>query len=200
VHYGWAPKVELADDGSPRLVSSDEPVWPQTKSWRLPHDFRPAVQPIDRITHLLGKVLGDREPELAAGAARGAPSLVFARVLKSAREAGLEARTLLAQGPDGMLRGIEVKPVLARRHEKKGTHIYVRLGGYSLDTRRGLTKIPRVRKEDGLHFDVDTLAKKAEPHGAPGSLGFMTVVDAGPVMSAAFRLAPEDQPLTLLLP
>ena len=76
----------------------------------------------------------------------------------------------------------------------------VRLGGYSLDVGHGVTDIPRIRDESGLHFDVTALRARAAartPRSAAGS--FMPDVATEQVLLALLQIAPSKSPIDLVI-
>jgi hypothetical protein len=70
-----------------------------------------------------------------------------------------------------------------------------------MDTPRGEVELPRIRADGGLRFDVDGLSDRAAKIRSRGSsLDFMTVAPFGPVMAAAVRIVPDQEPLTFVVP
>jgi hypothetical protein len=80
--------------------------------------------------------------------------------------------------------------------------VHVRLGGYAVAGSSGApVSLPRVRGEAGLHFDTEGLSDLVvERHPRSASLRFMSVVDSGPVLLAAFGLSPAQDALTMVMP
>lgn len=206
VRYGWVPRVALGDEGELRLVAGDgEPVLPDTKAVPIPQSYRPAVQPIRRLTDVLRGLSGHGSPTTVAVVASDDVSAdVVSRVLDSATAAGLAPTMVAGRGPDGGLRGVDVRLCNAFKGPigQPAVEVRVRLGGYTVKTAHGSADVPRVRDSQGLHFDLDGLAHAiGEPHVPSAAIDYMSVVAMGPVLQAAFRLAPSGKtPLQLLVP
>ncbi|MFW5921215.1 MAG: hypothetical protein ACOCUS_05190 [Polyangiales bacterium] len=203
VRWGWMPRVRLDGEGEIVVDAPGTPVLPKTDSLALPRDFRPAVSPVADVREAFEELARAGADRIAFGATPSTPAHVLARVLKSAEEAQMQPAALAGIGEADTLRGVPVKLVRARHAGDLSSQVRVkvRLGGYSLVTPRGSTDLPRVRDEQGLRFDVAGLLARAEAEPIDSAqLDFMTVVSSGPVTAAAFRIAPEKQPQTLVLP
>lgn len=205
VRFGWVPRVRLGKDGQPHMVSDGEPVLPDTEAVSIPRSYRPAVQQIRHLTDALRRLSGHGSPTtVAVVATDDVQADVVSRVIDSARAAGLAPTMIAGRGPDGGLRGVDVRVRSAFEGPtgKPDVQVRVRLGGYTVKTAHGSAEVPRVRDARGLHFDVDGLAHAAgSPHVPSASIDYMSVVAMGPVLQAAFRLAPSDKaPLQLLVP
>lgn len=203
VRYGWVPRVTLDDDGEAKLLVGGHPVLPETESVRIPHDFRPAVQPIDSLTTALRKVAGPGPgPLVAIASAPGVYAHVVSRVLHSAKDAGMAPVGLAGRDAKGGLRGVRVNLRDAREGTdgRPAAEVRVRMGGYTVKTSHGSSDVSRVRDDSGLHFDVAGLKRATGDHLPTASLDFMTVAEMGPVTEAALALAPTQAPLQLLIP
>jgi hypothetical protein len=200
VQYGFVPKAKLGDQGEITVLAAGQPVLPDMSRHAIPRDFRPAVQPIDAVSDALGPAQGLRA---ALATADDVPGHVLARVIHSVGRASI--RPVMLVGPSGEdgIRGARLR-VGDTREGADGSpevSVLVRLGGYTVRTRRGKTDVPRVRGADGLRFDVKGLGQQVgeqPPNGA--AVEFMTVVTMDPVAQAVFRVAPAQAPVQLLIP
>jgi hypothetical protein len=204
VRYGWVPKVRLDGQGDLTLLTPGQPVLPDMARHRIPTDFRPAVQPIDALTAALQKAAPSPDGvRVALAADPGVPAHVVTRVLHSAVRAGLTPTMLVGPDPAGQVRGVPIQMRDTRQGAEGSPEVsvFVRLGGYTVRTRRGKVDVPRVRGEDGLRFDVDGLGQHVgkEPP-ASAAVEFMTVAAMGPVLEAVFRVAPAGGAVQLLVP
>jgi hypothetical protein len=200
VQYGFVPKAKLDDKGELTVLAAGQPVLPDMSRHAIPRDFRPAVQPIDAVSDALGPAQGLRA---ALATASDVPGHVLARVIHSVGRASI--RPVMLVGPSGEdgVRGARLR-VGDTREGADGSpevSVLVRLGGYTVRTRRGKIDVPRVRGDDGLRFDVLGLGQQVgqePPNGA--AVEFMTVVGMDPVAQAVFRVAPAHAPVQLLIP
>ncbi|MFW6066709.1 MAG: hypothetical protein ACOC97_00105 [Myxococcota bacterium] len=204
VHYGWTPRVRVAEDGEVQVGAAGRPILPETAKLPIPRDFRPAVTAIDALTPKLQQLVEDGRPRLGLGAPPDLPAHVACRVLHSAEDAGLVPVVLLGRATDGTARGVpvQVRDVRKGPEGKPAVRVFVRLGGYTVRTSAGKRDVPRVRDESGsLRFDLQGLDEAAGSRPPPtASLDFMAVAAMGPVLQAAYRVAPAREALQLLIP
>ncbi|NOY90438.1 MAG: hypothetical protein GXP55_04440 [Deltaproteobacteria bacterium] len=201
LRLGYAAHAHVQADGEVALEPSDRPLLPETRSFRLPTGYRPVVRAIPGLVRALPQA--SEGTRVALGVAPDVPAHVMSRVFLSARARGLEPSVLLASAGDGSLRAMAFHGILAgERPPATDLRVHVRLGGYAVASSTGGTvSLPRVRGDAGLHFDTEGLSHlvgQRQPRSA--SLRFMSVVDSGPVLLAAFGLSPAGDSLTVVMP
>lgn len=200
--YGWFPRVRVDAEGVPEVLAAGSPVLPETASVSLPvASYRPALRAEPSMVSTLAELAEVRQDAVVAvGAGDGVPAHLLARLLMSLERAELPARHLLARGDTGCAQVVPLEAVRERDRSQQ-VRVLVRLGGYSVNRDGGATAtIPRVRGEEGLQFDVDGLEAAAGESIRSAQVRFMSSVEAGPVLWAAFRVAPSGAPLRLVLP
>jgi len=201
LRLGYAAHARVAESGEVTLEPADVPLLPDTRTFRLPGGFRPVVSAIPALTRALPEALEGQE--VALGVSPEVPAHVMSRVFLSARDAHIEPRLLLARTTGGGLRAMAFRGVAAgERLPPSEMRVHVRLGGYAVVSAAGTSvSLPRVRGEDGLQFDVAGLSQLVDQR-SPGSasLRFMSVVDSGPVLLAAFGMEPTSDALTMVIP
>lgn len=203
LRYGWTPQVRLGEDGEIQLGAPGRPMLPEMKAIAIPRDFRPAVTPVKGLADELRELGANEGATVAISASEDLMAHVVARVLHSARATGLKPSMLVGRAADGTARGVPIRVRDAREgpEGKPAARVFVRMGGYTVKTRKGSTDVPRIRDDSGLHFDVDGLVRAAGGSApASASLDFMTVAKMGPILKAAFHIAPETGELQLLVP
>jgi hypothetical protein len=126
-------------------------------------------------------------------------------LLLTAVRSGIDAPYLLARDAEGIARAIpaEVAWGPSSTELRRDVAVRVRLGGFTFVVAGvGATDIPRVLDaEQRLRFDAPALARSAETaRYDTASVSFMSAVQAGPVLAAAFGVAPRTRPITLILP
>jgi len=201
LRLGYAAHARVAENGDVTLEPADVPLLPDTRSFRLPGGFRPVVSAIGALTRALPEALEGQE--VALGVSPEVPAHVMSRVFLSARAAHIEPQLLLARTTGGGLRAMAFRGVVAgERMPASELRVHVRLGGYAVASNAGRSvSLPRVRGDDGLQFDVAGLSRLVDQRNpASASLRFMSVVDSGPVLLAAFGMEPTSDALTMVIP
>lgn len=205
LQYARVPRVRIGLAGEVERVADPAPVFPETAA--IPHsptDTLPPTKSIDDFVTAMRSLRGDEAAFRALLVAdAGLTSQLPARALVSLRKAGAQSLTLAARTRDGALLGTPIRLVLPTVDTPGDTadlKMRVRLGGYSLDVGHGVTDIPRVRDESGLHFDVAALAAQAAAR-APRSaaVSFMPDVAIEQVLVALFQVTPSRTPIDLLI-
>ena len=198
---GYVARASVQADGTVVLEPAEVPLLPETQSFTLPAGYRPVVRAIPALVRELPEA--SESLRVALGVGPDVPAHVMSRVFLSARERGITPSVLLARGVHGGIRAMAFRGVLANEHTPTtDLRVHVRLGGYAVVSRSGASvSLPRVHGDDGLRFDVQGLSElvgQREPQSA--SLLFMSVVDSGPVLLAAFGLSPASDALTVVMP
>lgn len=200
VRFAFMPRARLTAGGV-ELVADGAPMLPGWHEVPLPRCYRPVVLPIEELVPEIRRFLGTSG--VAVTTSTPVPAHLLSRVFLSLAQAGVEDYGLLGVDERGIARLLPVELVRGDAPENHGSrHVFVRLGGYSVQVRgRGLSAIPRVRGDDGFHFDVEALAAAVDegpPHG-DRSLSFMSVVPSDVVAEAAFGLS-GGAPVTWIVP
>ncbi|MFK7987464.1 MAG: hypothetical protein AB8I08_15690 [Sandaracinaceae bacterium] len=184
--------------GELRLVETGGASLPAFDRVAFSRDGRAGVTPYHELVEPLrqlastGQVGLTAEDEVAA--------LTVTRVLISMARAGIESPLLLGRGLQDELRSLPVSLLMGEESQAPAS-LWVREGGFTVH-RRGsaLETIPRVRRDNALHFDFATLADRAAPSARlPASMRYMSDVPWGTVIEAAFHFRPEPRPLALEL-
>ena len=204
LHWGWVPHVSVRDDGEVELVAPEGPVLPATDRVALPPELRAALVPVGEVAPLF-EALVRRDARVAIGAAPTAEGHVLARVLLTARRAGVASPHLIVRDAEGFGRAIPTELASGEESDalRRDVGVYVRLGGYSFSIAgTGVTDLPRVEGPDRQwRHDVQGLAAHAHrARYSTAKVRFMSSVPAGPLFAAAFAVAPGSGPLTLVLP
>lgn len=157
VRYAFAPRVAFDASGA-RLVGERGPLLPEFESLPLPPPQRAFPTAVPELVTLLrsfgaARVAIAPSPELS--------TMDLWRVIRSADAAEVALR-LAAIDADGRvcLRALEWREEAEARAE-----VYVRLGGYSVQTVGIAHDVPRVRVENGWSHDVSAL--RSLVHEAP---------------------------------
>ncbi|MFW6023976.1 MAG: hypothetical protein ACOC9O_04440, partial [Myxococcota bacterium] len=203
LRYGWTPQVRVDDDEQMQLGAPGRPMLPEMRAIALPGDFRPAVRAVKGLSDKLQEVGETDGATVALTASEDLVGHVVARVLHAAMDAGMRPTMLAGRAADGTARGVPIRIRDAREGPagKPAARVFVRMGGYTVKTSEGSTDVPRVRDDSGLHFDMDGLMRATGgSRPASASLDFMTVAKMGPILQAAFRIAPDAGELQLIVP
>jgi hypothetical protein len=205
VQYGFAPRIRLAGDGTLRVAAASGPTLPELESVSLPDSYRPYLYPLPEITALIERAgaAGDGV-KIAVGAQADTPAHVLGRVLLSVQKAGHASAWLLGQSERGFARAVDMR--LVSKHEaeqlqRAPIRVRVRLGGYSLHVGNNYEDIPRVRTDDGLFFDLDTLHARLDKRRVPrADVSFMADVASKNFTTAVFHVAQRTDHVRLVFP
>jgi hypothetical protein len=169
----------------------------------FPTTFAPSIRPISELAASLEAAIGEhRDVSVALGATPDAPAHLIARVLHSVRGAGAHAAWLLARSQDGAAMAVPMEVVTTEDPTKPASlYLRIRLGGYTVKMGNQEGDIPRVKLEDGWRFDLASLdAAVAGRTVNTAEVSFMGDLAAQHLVEAAFRVAPENNALRLVIP
>jgi hypothetical protein len=204
LRYARVPRVRIGVNGVERLADP-APVFPETAA--IPQsatDNALMTRSIDDLVTAMRAVRGDESAFRALLIAEnGVGSQLPARALVSLRKAGATQLSFAARTQDGALLGAPIRLVISGLDpatDSADLKLRVRLGGYSIDVGHGITDIPRVRDDAGLHFNVSALSVQAATR-APRSaaVSFMPDVAADQLLLAMLQVAPSRGPIDLLI-
>jgi hypothetical protein len=205
LRYSRLPRVQIGASGDVERVADPAPVFPETAA--IPHSLTDSSPPTRSIDELVTAIKAVRGEEVAFRALlvaeTGMASALPARALVSLRKAGAQQLSFAACTKDGTLLGAPIRVVIATSESSGETpdlKLRVRLGGYSIDVGHGVTDIPRVRDDAGLHFDVTTLhAQAAARSPRSAAISFMPDVAAEQVLLAMLQVVPSRAPIDLVI-
>jgi hypothetical protein len=203
VRFGFVPRVRLTAEGNVEIFAAGTPMLVRPAHVTLPSSFAPSVRPISELTEALQAALQDSGGLSAAiGATPDAPAHLISRVIHSIRGAGARASWLLARAADGTAVGIPMEVLTPKDAAEPATiALRIRLGGYNLRVGHRESDIPRVKLEDGWHFDPTSLdAAIANTSFSSAEVSFMGELTSDHLIVAAFRVAPRNGALRLAIP
>lgn len=201
--FGFVPRVRLTAEGTVEVFAAGTPMLMQPAHVAFPSSFAPSVRPINELTEALQGALQESGGLSAAiGAAPDAPAHLISRVIHSIRAAGARASWLLARAADGTAVGIPLEVLTPKDATEPATiALRIRLGGYNLRVGHRESEIPRVKLEDGWHFDPTSLdAAIADTSFSSAEVSFMGELTCDHLIIAAFRVAPRNGALRLAIP
>ncbi len=149
IRYAFAPRVGF-DASGVRQVGDQSPLLPAFETLSLPAAERafPAA-----IPELVALFRGFGEARVAFAPSPELSTMDLWRVLRSA-DAAEVALSLVAVDVEGR---VCQRPLEWREEGDARVQVYVRLGGYSVQTVGAPRDVPRIRTEDGWRHDVSSL-------------------------------------------
>ncbi|MGE0785769.1 MAG: hypothetical protein AB7S26_08775 [Sandaracinaceae bacterium] len=201
IHYSYVPGVRVGQTGI-ELSLARTPALPSWASVPLRDDHRTAVVPYEDLEARF-RTLQEASPHGTVGLAARADVSAFtmSRVFASLEHAGMPTPELVSRGLEDEARAVQVR-VVDEDDVHAPTALYVRLGGFSVRVPSGrIVELPRLRGEDGLRFDLrglETLVADADAAERPASLRYMSSVEWGTVVDAAFHMRPRPESELLL--
>jgi hypothetical protein len=198
IRIGYVPTVRVQGD-SFVVTSQHEPALPQFEDVRYSDDGRAAIAPFDSLAPRFA-ALHERGVRVGLAASGEVPALTVTRMLITMMRANMSVPELVGRGAHGEVRTVPVANLVMGEEVTPPLALFVRMGGYTLNRGQSSIDIPRVRGANGLRFDVASLEQRARAAGrVPASLRYMSAVDWGTVVDAAFHLRSEPGPLSLVL-
>ncbi|MBN1652442.1 MAG: hypothetical protein JXA30_01565 [Deltaproteobacteria bacterium] len=206
LRFGFVPKIKLTTEGSIRVITAGKPVLPEMSKVKLPTSYLPYIRQIDEVTRILKATLRHDTPvSVALGPGRDVPAHIIGRVLLSLRPLSVKEISMLGLGEDGSPHTVPMQVVSTREIDEMNpaqVNLRIRLGGYTLKLGLGSKQdIPRIKGETGFQFDLDTLAAKVGERGhRSAEVSFMGDVRSESLVAAMFRVAPDNDPVRLVIP
>jgi hypothetical protein len=205
VGFARVPRVQIGMNGEVVRIADPAPVFPELAAVPLDaSDTSVPTRSLDDLVTAMRSLRGEQLPfRVLLVAEPTSASLLPARALVSLRKAGATHLVLATCTKEGALLRAQVRimiPTVDPVANSPDLKLRVRLGGYSLDVGHGVTDIPRIRDESGLHFDVTALrARAAARTPRSAAVSFMPDVATEQVLLALLQIAPSKSPIDLVI-
>ena len=205
VRYAHVPSVRVSDELGLELVASGAPALPEMGVVELPTEYRPFMRPIQPVVEALDEAFASGVAvRVGVGPDPAVPAHVLGRAMLSLQRVTKAAVVLLAATQSGEPTALPLEIVAGSSADslsRAQLRLRVRLGGYTLKLARGDMDIPRVRTDEGLSFDAETLSGTvAKGRYNAADISFMSGVASEHLVVAMFQVAPRSKSVRLLIP
>jgi hypothetical protein len=200
VHLRMLPTVRVGSTGELSWVRAATSV-----EVDLPREFPAVPQPLDALVTALTALGLPADAHVVLAPTTTVPCHVLTRVVLSAQRAHLVVSHLGAHR-DGDGERLLLVPIAAARESELSAidaRVQIQMGGYGFarGIRGRAARIPRIRVDGRLMFDMATLATRLAPEAIHTvGLQAMGTVPAAELVHVAFATESPTRSLTLLLP